>query len=120
MASLSKTEGKILKRTGKKGRPSWRIEFYLENDPKRKCILRGKITERQAETVKTRIELLIASHVMGVAPDVDTSRWVAERNDAFHIKLATVGLVPKRIKATVPTLSSYLDDYIESRTDVKP
>ena len=111
MASLTKT-------VGKRG-TTWRIEFFDANN-KRKCIRLGKIDKRQAESIKARVELLVAARITGTSPDVETSRWVADRDDTLHARLAQHELVAARGTAESNTLAKFLDAYIESRTDIKP
>ena len=111
MASLTKT-------VGKRG-ATWRIEFFLGDDPKRKYIRLGRIDKRQAESIKTRVELLIAAKLTGTAPDVETSRWVAERGDTLYAKLVQHGLVSPRTAAATNSLAAFLDSYVAKRADVK-
>src|SRR6476620_6563387 len=113
MASLTKSKGK--------SGTMYRIEFFLPNDPLRKCIRLGKIDKRQAESIKARVELLIAAKTYGHAPDGETSRWVAERDHEFHAKLSDkkIKLVPPRSKSVITKLGEFLDEYIDGRTDVK-
>ena len=108
MASLAKINGA-------RG-TTWRIDFYLGDDPKRKHIRLGRMNRRQAISIKTNIERLIEAKATGIAPDPDISRWVAERDDAFHAKLAHYELVVPRVKIVVPTLAQFIDSYIASRT----
>jgi integrase len=108
----------LTKIIGKRG-TTWRIEYFDARN-KRRCIRLGKIDKRQAESIKARVELLVAAKIMGTAPDVETSRWVAERDDVLHGKLVQQGLVEPREKFKVRNLGPFLDDYIGKRTDVKP
>ena len=93
----------------------WRIDFFLAGDPKRKHIRLGKMTERQAESITTKVELLIAAKATGTSPDLDVSRWVAERDSEFHDKLADHGLVSPRARVEVTTLAEFLNDYMAKR-----
>ena len=72
----------------------------------------GQIAKRQAESVKTRVELLVAARITGTAPDAETSQWIAARDEGLLAKLAAVGLIdgPKR-----STLGEFLKDYIAGR-----
>jgi integrase len=112
MASLSKI-------SGKRG-TTWRIDFTLSDDSKRKYIRLGKMDKRQAESIKTKIETLIAATVTATIPDLEISRWVADRDDKFHKRLVKAGLVAPRTKVQTATLSKFLDEYIAGRTDIKP
>jgi integrase len=111
MASLTKINGK----TGQ----TYRIEFFLNGDSKRKCVRLGRMQKRQAELVRTKLELLVGAKDTGTAPDPEVSRWVAERDDKFHAKLAQCGLVSPRAKAVITKLGEFLDGYIDGRTDIK-
>ncbi len=103
MASLYKT-------IGKRG-TTWTVEFF-DSDKNRKRIRLGKVAKRQGESIKARVELLVAAKITGTAPDDDTSRWLIEQDQAMREKLAAVGLIdgPKR-----STLGPFLDDYMAKR-----
>lgn len=112
MASLTRIEGK-------RG-TTYRIEFSLGDNPKRKYIRLGKVQKRQAESIKTKIELLISAKETGTAPDPEISRWVAERDEDFHRKLSDLGLVAPRKQIVVTLLGEFLDSYIDGREKIKP
>jgi hypothetical protein len=103
MASLYKT-------VGKRG-TTWTIEFF-DSDKNRKRIRLGKVAKRQGESIKARVELLVAAKITGTAPDDDTSRWLIEQDQGMREKLAAVGLIdgPKR-----SALGPFLDDYMAKR-----
>src|SRR6478672_9408114 len=111
MASLTKTNGK-------RG-TTWRLEFFLRGDPKRKYLRLGKMPKLRAESFKTRVEFLIAAKEQGTAPDPETVRWAADRDEEFYDKLVQYGLVLPRVKVIIPSLAEFTDAYIASRTDVK-
>ena len=90
---------------------------FVGADGKRRSIRLGKVTQRHAEAVKVRVEQLASAAVSGHSPDPETCRWVTSLDSVMHEKLSAVGLVPKRM---VATLKAFLDRYIESRTDIKP
>jgi integrase len=95
-----------------------RIEFFNQHG-ERKTIRLGKATMKQAETVKRRIELLVADKINGSVPDPDMSHWLASIGDDLHAKLAKHGLIAPRHKVVVPTLAPFLESYIAGRTDLK-
>lgn len=95
-----------------------RVDCYLGEE--RKSIWLGKMSESQALTIKSRIEYLIAAKEIGVAPDAETSRWLATMGDDLYDRLAKHELVPARITVEVPSLAAFLDAYIATRTDVAP
>ena len=85
-------------------------------DGKRRSIRLGKISQRNAEAVKVKVEQLAAAAISGHAIDADTSRWVASLDSVMAEKLANAGLIPKPESAT---LQEFIDGYIAKRTDVK-
>ncbi len=93
-----------------------RIIFSLPNG-KRKAIRLGKMPQRAAETVKTKVEQLLAAKVSGCGWDNETARWVADLSDELADKLAKAGLIPARDRAT---LGAFIESYILARHDVKP
>ena len=76
----------------------------------------GKVSQRIAEGVKVRVEHLAAAAITRESLDEETARWVSNLPDVLRDKLADVGLVPRRGKAT---LGQFLASYIDGRTDVK-
>ena len=95
-----------------------RILFKAE-DGKRKTIRLGKTSFKQAEAFKLKLEALIAARITG-SMDAETARWIATLPDAIHGKLAGVGLVAQRSATVNTALGVFLDDYLGSRTDLKP
>lgn len=82
----------------------------------RKTIRLGKVSERQAQAVKLKIEDLVTAQLQGVPPSDETSRWVADRDDTMRNKLARAGLVAARESMT---LGGFIDAYTAQRVDVK-
>jgi integrase len=95
-----------------------RILFY-DTDGNRKTLRLGKITQRQGEQVKLRVEILLGAKRTGTAVDDETSRWVAGLSDDLHARLAKHGLVANRVIETSVSLGNWLGDYVSSRSDVK-
>ena len=89
---------------------------FVGGDGKRRSIRLGKCSQRLAESVQVKVEHLVASQLTSGALDGETARWVADLDDQLADKLAAVGLIPRRERAT---LKAFLDSYIEGRTDVK-
>ena len=96
-----------------------RIQF-VDTDGKRRTIRLGKMSKRQAETIKLRVEDLIAAKLSGGAPPDDTARWVAAIADNLAEKLAYHGLIEPRAGKSVLQLGEHLASYFAARTDVKP
>jgi hypothetical protein len=63
---------------------NYRLQF-TGPDRKRASIPLGS-NKRVAETVKIRVEALVAARLAGVAVDPDTARWVAGLDDALADK----------------------------------
>ncbi len=91
--------------------------LFLASDGSRKTIRLGKCNLKQAETFKLKLETLISGRYTGI--DNETARWIADLPDDIHCKLAAVGLVTARAKTINLTLATFLDEYKESRIDVK-
>ncbi len=106
--------------TDKKGK---RRILFVNPDAERKQIRLGKVPMKTAQTVKTRVENILAAQLAGHAIDGETATWLGERDSVLYDKLAAVGLVPPREPQPVAqafVLGNFLDQYIASRADVKP
>ncbi len=102
----------------------WSLQFALKPRAERTTIALGTTTEATATVTKERVEALIEAIRSDSPPDKLTAKWVRQLDDHLHAKLAAARLVVPRDNPdegpTVPTLASFLDRYISSRTDVKP
>ena len=65
--------------------------LFVAPDGKRKTIRLGKVSQKTAEGVKTKVESLVASALTGQAADDETSRWVRNLDTVMADKLAAVG-----------------------------
>ncbi len=107
MASLIKDQG------GKK-----RIAF-VDHNGNRKQIRIGKCSVRDAESFKTRLESLLSAKIQGVEPSRLDAEWLNEISPVLRDKLVKVELCrPLEIEGN-PTVSKWITDYMDSRTDVK-
>ncbi len=95
-----------------------RVQF-VAGDGSRKTIRLGKVTQRQADTFRVKVEALTGASITGSFDD-ETSRWVAALDERMHARLAAVGLVAARLSARSTTLGPFTQSYIDGRTDVKP
>ena len=93
-----------------------RLQF-VDPDGKRRTIRLGKLPKRAAEMIQTKVEHLLAAKTSGCSWDTPTAQWVADLPDALADKLAHVGLIPARERAT---LGPFLAGYCKQRFDVKP
>ena len=50
---------------------------FVGADKKRRSIRLGKVSQRDAEAIKVKVERLAAASISGHPPDDETSRWVA-------------------------------------------
>ena len=64
-----------------------RMVQFVGKDGKRRSIYLGKISQRNAEAVKTRVESLVVASVTGNPLDRDTARWVSSLDDVLSAKL---------------------------------
>ena len=103
-------------REQRNGRTLYRIQF-VDGDKRRKSIRLSGLTLKAVETVRAKIEVLVACRIAGSPLDSDTSRWLANLGDDLTGKLADAGLCDRRCTAT---LGAFLDGYIASRTDAQP
>lgn len=104
MASISRLKG---------GR---RVIQFTDGAGNRKTIYLGKMSPRNAETIKLRVEALNAAAIHGLPIDSDTATWLADIGDTLADKLADVGLCPRRGTAR---LGEFMTTYIDGRGDVK-
>ena len=94
--------------------------LFVDSDGNRKAIRIGKMSKRQAEAVKLRVEDLIAARLSGGSPSDETSRWVAKLESALHNRLSAVGLCECRESVSAAILGPFVDAYIASRAKLKP
>ena len=72
------------------GRNGQRRLLFVDPTGKRKTIYLGKMPKRHADTLKIKVEQLVAAVVSGCPWDNETARWVAELPDTLAKKLANV------------------------------
>jgi integrase len=89
--------------------------LFVDTDGKRPTIRLGKMSKRQAEAIKVRVELLLVAKISRTATDDETSRWVAGLDDVLQGRLAAVGLITSRCSAV---LGEFVRDYIAKREGV--
>jgi len=93
---------------------------FVNADGKRRSIRLGKISQRNAEAVKHRIEQILAAQLTGHAIDGETARWIANLDAKLAAKLTRAGLIPKQLQQEATRLGPFLADYLDRRIDVKP
>lgn len=92
------------------------VQFVAPNG-RRRTVRLGRVPMKSAEAIRTRIELIVAATVAQHPMDAETARWVANLDRNLANKLAQAGLISPR---RASTLATFVDEYIASRTDVKP
>jgi len=93
--------------------------LFVAGDGKRKTVRLGKVSLRQAEAFKLKLESLVGEKITGQIDD-EVSRWVAGLDDKAHGKLAAVGLVKARARAGDAAIGKFVDDFIARMTTAKP
>lgn len=91
----------------------YRVAFH-DKDHKRRSIRLGSLTKKSAETIRLRIEDLVAASIAGAAPSVATSKWVSDLGDELTKRLARAGLVAERGSASI---GAFVDAYVDTRTE---
>jgi integrase len=94
-----------------------KIIQFKAADGKRRSIRLGKMSMRNAEAVKVKVEQLVAASITGHSIDDETARWLTKLDSSFSNKLARVGLMTSKESFT---LKEFLDEYFKLRIDVKP
>jgi len=93
--------------------------LFFDAAGNRKTVRLGKMSKRQAEAVKLRIEDLATSKLSGGSPSDETARWVADISLELADKLALHGLIEPREAKQALRLGEHLANYFDARTDVK-
>jgi integrase len=83
---------------------------------KRQGIRLGKVTKKQAEDFKSKVDALEGALITGAALEPAIVLWIAELPQDVVNELAHKGLIEAK-KAT--TLGKFLDEYLAGRPDVK-
>lgn len=101
--------------------PNGRRRIQFESpEGGRRTIRLGKVSERNAESFKFRVEQLLAAKLLGSPLDAETARWVADLDSGIAKKLARVGLIPDREPRREQTVGPFIEAYVARRVDVSP
>jgi len=82
-----------------------RRSLFVAGEGTRKALRLGKVSQRVAAEIKTKVEHLTAAASAGVSIDGETARWLAAIGDDRHRKLAAAGLVAPRRAAVADDTS---------------
>jgi len=89
--------------------------------PTRPKVRLGRVSDKVAQSIRVKIEALIASKASGQPLDRETANWLGEIDDRLHQKLVRVGLVQPRGEAVqAVTLLQLVEQYIGKRSKIKP
>jgi integrase len=97
----------------------YRIRLSDGEHPDRPRIILGKVSKRQADTVKVHIEQLIACKTTGTVIPPATQDWLIGIPDAIRTRLEELDLITPRAKAEKFTVAAWMAGYMEKRTDIK-
>jgi len=93
--------------------------LFVADDGSRKTVRLGKVSMKQAESWKLKIEDLIGGVAGGRVIHADTETWLAEDvNDTMHARLAAVGLVKPRTEVRAG-LGAFMDAYLADKPGMK-
>lgn len=70
--------------------------LLFDRQKKRRTIHLGKVPQRDAETIRLRIEAILAAQLSGRALDHETAFWVGNLSGSLAEKLARAGLVDRK------------------------
>jgi integrase len=93
-----------------------RIQFIEPAIGRRRAVRLGKMSVRDADVVKSKIEAIVAAKAMGRPVDLGTAEWVGDLSNEIHARFAKVGLFEPRENAKDLTLSTWSEKYIEQRS----
>jgi integrase len=97
-----------------------RVVQFVAPDGRRRSIRLGRVTMKNAEETKRRIEYLLGALTTNSPIDLETAKWLAGVPKSFHRRLAKLGLIQSLTGSTDTRLKSFCNAYIEGRTDAKP
>ncbi len=83
----------------------------------RKTVYLGKMTAKNAATLKVHIEKLLIGVISKLPVDPETAQYVRKLEPVLYSKLSSVGLVASRGSSS---LEAFIEEYIDSRNDAKP
>jgi integrase len=96
--------------------------LFFNADGERKSLHLGKVPKKQATTIQSHVEAIVAAHAAKMSPPIETSTWLGGISDRLHAKLAKQGLAASReVRAanSKNELKLFLDALFESRSDIK-
>jgi len=89
---------------------------FVDANGKRRSVRLGKITKRDADVIKLRVEKLLSAKIAGHTVDNDTAKWLTILPTAVRNKLSNAGLIEAG-ENTI--LGKFIDEYLALRKDAK-
>lgn len=89
---------------------------FEDRHQQRRTLRLGKVSQRDAEGARIRVEKLIAAQILDTAPDTETARWVADVGEKIAGKMVKLGLIESRQSTT---LGAFINSFKTGRGDVK-
>jgi integrase len=88
--------------------------LFVAGDGRRMTVRLGKMSAKQADAFKVKVEDLIgAANGAGMVHD-ETSRWLAGLDDKMHARLVAVGLAKPRNGGGTALLGPFIDAYLKT------
>ena len=91
-----------------------RVVAYVQKQ--KQCFPLGRVTKKTAQRFASNIDTLLHESRCNLPASREVSNWLADLDGSLYGLLVDRGLVEPRVKAG--TLSTFIDEYIENRTDV--
>lgn len=89
-----------------------RIQF-LSSDRKRKTIRLGKISRKDAESIRRHVEMILAAQLSGQPLPRETAVWLDAIGDLLAEKLEAVGLIERDEK--IPTVREFTERWLAEK-----
>ena len=93
--------------------------LFVDRAGLRKAIRLGRVTKRDAESFKVKLEALLSANMLGNSPDRETSIWLTGLSEELHSRLSDFELVEPRKPKIDCSLAKFVDSFIAGRTDMK-
>ncbi len=87
-----------------------RIDFNLERNGRRRSIRLGRVNAKAAQSIKARVEAIIADKLANRPHDQETATWLGQLDEAMRAKLRSAGLVSGTGRSDA-TLGNFLRRY---------
>ena len=95
--------------------------LFTDADGTRRTLYVGAMPKKLAESMRLKLEALVAAKIVGASVPDEVSRWVSGLDDALAEKLAKLGLIESRKRpGDNLTLNEFIESFIAGRMDVKP